>query len=87
MLSQLMPTILNIMSQADVVRTSRGDLRTVFGTTDADSVYHSVISSRCKHFVCTRGADAVTVFTGKGKEDQDGEYHRSRRQLQCWIHL
>lgn len=69
MLSQLMPTILNIMSQADVVRTSRGDLRMVFGTTDADSVYHSVISSRCKHFVCTRGADAVTVFTGKGKTD------------------
>ena len=69
MLPQLMPAILSIMSRADVVRGSRGDLRTVFGTTDADSIYHSVVAPRCKYFVCTRGADAVTVFSGKGKTD------------------
>ncbi|MFW5545128.1 MAG: PfkB family carbohydrate kinase, partial [Prevotella sp.] len=61
--------ITNMMSHADVVRASRGDLRTVFGTTDADSVYHSIIASRCKQLVCTRGADAVTIFSSKGKTD------------------
>lgn len=69
MLPQLMPAIYDIMSKADVVRASRGDLRTVFGTTNADSVYHSVIAPRCPHFVCTRGADAVTIFNGKDKTD------------------
>lgn len=69
MLPQLMPAITNMMSHADVVRASRGDLRTVFGTTDADSVYHSIIAPRCKQFVCTRGADAVTIFSSKGKTD------------------
>ena len=69
MLPKLMPAITNMMSQADVVRASRGDLRTVFGTTDADSVYHSLIAPRCKQFVCTRGADAVTIFSSKGKTD------------------
>ena len=64
-----MPAIYDIIGKADVVRASRGDLRTVFGTTDADSVYHAIIAPRCKQFVCTRGADAVTVFTGKGKTD------------------
>ncbi|MCP5978633.1 PfkB family carbohydrate kinase, partial [Klebsiella pneumoniae] len=38
-------------------------------TTNADSVYHSVIAPRCPHFVCTRGADAVTIFNGKDKTD------------------
>lgn len=69
MLPRLMATITNTKSYADVVRASRGDLRTVFGTTDADSVYHSVIAPRCKQFVCTRGADAVTIFSSKGKTD------------------
>ena len=69
MLPQLMPAITNMMSHADVVRASRGDLRTVFGTTDADSVYHAIIAPRCKQFVCTRGADAVTIFSSKGKTD------------------
>lgn len=69
MLPQLMPAIYDIMGKADVVRASRGDLRTVFGTTNADSVYHSVIAPRCPHFVCTRGADAVTIFSGKDKMD------------------
>ena len=69
MLPQLMPFIYGLMSKADVVRASLGDLRTVFSTVDADSVYLTVVSARCQHFICTRGADAVTIFNGKIKED------------------
>jgi fructokinase len=69
MLPQLMPAIHQIISEASVVRGSRGDLRTVFGTTNADSVYQAVIAKGCSRFVCTRGADAVTIYTDMGKTD------------------
>lgn len=65
MLPQLMPFIRNIMQQASVVRASNGDLRVVYGTADADSVYHSVVAPLCTNFVCTRGADPITAFTPK----------------------
>lgn len=63
MLPQLMPFIRQIMGQATVVRASRGDLRTVFGTADADSIYASVVAPLCKRLVCTRGADEVSIHT------------------------
>lgn len=66
MLPRLMPALLSNMKHADVVRASRGDLRTTMGTADADSAYRTVVGPRCPLFVCTRGADAVTIFTGTG---------------------
>lgn len=69
MLPQLMPALLSNMEHADVVRASRGDLRTAMGTADADSAYRAVVAPRCPLFVCTRGADAVTIFTSNGATD------------------
>jgi fructokinase len=66
MLPRLLPFIEQVMGQVSVVRASRGDLRVVFGTTSADSLYRSVVGPRCPRMVCTRAADPVSVYTPQG---------------------
>lgn len=65
MLSRLMPSIESHIETADIVRGSRGDIRTVFGSRDIDSVYNNVIAPRCENFICTRGAEPVSVYAHK----------------------
>lgn len=66
MLPQLLPFIEQVLGQASVVRASQGDLRVVYGTTVADSVYRSVVAPCCPRMVCTRAADPVSVYTPQG---------------------
>ena len=67
MLLQLRPFILELIRQASVVRASRGDLRMVFGSENADSIYNKVVAPLCPRFICTRGADTVSIFTPQGR--------------------
>lgn len=62
MLPRLMPNIERNMSHADIVRGSKGDISTVWGSNNAENVYASTIAPACKNFICTRGAKPISVY-------------------------
>ncbi|MGI6223541.1 MAG: PfkB family carbohydrate kinase [Prevotella sp.] len=68
MLPRLMPNIRKNLGRADVVRASNGDLKTVFGSGNADSIYHAVIAPLCRNFIVTHGAHPVRVYGNGGRQ-------------------
>lgn len=67
MLPMLMPNIRKNLGRADVVRASNGDLKTVFGSGNADSIYHAVIAPLCRNFIVTHGAHPVKIYGNGGQ--------------------
>ncbi|MDD4535010.1 MAG: PfkB family carbohydrate kinase [Prevotella sp.] len=65
MLQLMKPNIIDNFQNADIVRGSRGDLRTVFDSDNADSLYNARINKLCPRFINTGGAYPVKVFCGK----------------------
>ena len=65
-LESLMPNILENLSQSTIVRASMEDIEVVFSSRDANNIYNVYISGHCPYFICTAGAEKVTVFTPKG---------------------
>lgn len=63
-LDVLVPSILENMAFADIVRCSTDDIRTAFGTADAEKVYAEIISPRCRSFILTAGADDIRLLDG-----------------------
>ncbi len=60
---QLLPTIIENMELATVVRGSADDFRYLFGSTDGADIYVSRIAPHCKNFIFTSGGGPVTLFT------------------------
>jgi len=58
----LMPSFLNNMSVATIVKGSDEDFHFLFGLTDTAAIYEKV-SRYCKILIVTSGADAVKVYT------------------------
>ncbi len=60
---QLLPTIIENMEYATIVRGSADDFRYLFDSTDGTDIYMSRIAPHCKNFIFTSGGGPVTLFT------------------------
>ncbi|MCH4183198.1 MAG: PfkB family carbohydrate kinase [Prevotella sp.] len=69
MIGIIRPYVIENMKIADVVRGSRGDMRTVFQCSDADSAYVKYVEPSCRYFISTGGTNPVIVNTGTVREE------------------
>ena len=63
-LDVLVPSILENIASADIVRCSTDDLQTAFGIRDAEKVYGEIISGRCRNFILTDGGGDIRLLAG-----------------------
>lgn len=62
---RLMPTVLENLEFADIVRGSDEDFRNLYGKTDTQEVYKEHIQFYCDRFLTTHGANGVNLYTRK----------------------
>lgn len=60
---RLLPTIIENMEFADIVRGSDEDFQNIFNLHDIAKVYRDKVAYHCPNFICTRGGDGVELFT------------------------
>ncbi len=60
---RLMPTVLDNLEYADIVKASDEDLMSLFGKTDVEEIYKDHIRFYCKNFIETQGAGEINLFT------------------------
>lgn len=60
---RLMPTVLENLEFADIVRGSDEDFQNLYGKTDAEKVYKEHIQFYCDRFLTTHGAHGVNLHT------------------------
>ena len=60
---RLMPTVLENLEFADIVRGSDEDFMYLFGKTDTQEIYKEHIQFYCDRFITTHGANGVNLFT------------------------
>ena len=60
---RLMPTVLENLEFADIVRGSDEDFQNLYGKTDAGKVYKEHIQFYCDRFLTTHGANGVNLHT------------------------
>ena len=65
-LPALLPVIEENMRLSTIVRGSADDFEVMYGLRDAEQIYRQHISSNCSLFICTSGADEITVCTPLG---------------------
>ena len=68
-LESLMPAILQNFRQSTIVRGSADDFDVMFSSRDANYIYNVYISRYCPYFICTAGAEQITVCTPRGSYD------------------
>lgn len=68
-LEALTPVILSNFRQSTIVRGSADDFEIMYGQRDARRIYDEHISSYCSIFICTAGANQVSVCTPQGTFD------------------
>jgi fructokinase len=68
-LEALTPVILSNFRQSTIVRGSADDFEVMYGERDARRIYAEHIRSYCPIFICTAGAERVTVCTPRGAFD------------------
>lgn len=66
---KLTPTIIENLEYADIVRGSDEDFNNMYSLTRPDEIYTKKISFYCPRFICTRGADGVSLRTASLKKD------------------
>ena len=66
---KLMPTILENIEYADIVRGSTEDFGNMFGMTDADKVYQHKVGFYCPRFICTNGGEGLCLRTKTVKKN------------------
>ncbi|MEG0947986.1 MAG: carbohydrate kinase [Bacteroidales bacterium] len=59
----VMPSIIENLEFADIVRGSREDFRNIYNETDIDKIYRNHIRFYCPFFICTDGAEGVYLRT------------------------
>lgn len=60
---RLMPTLLENLEFADIVRGSDEDFLNLYGKTDTKKIYKENIQFYCDRFLTTHGADGVNLYT------------------------
>ncbi|WP_165157581.1 carbohydrate kinase [Parabacteroides sp. ZJ-118] len=60
---RLMPTVLENLEFADIVRGSDEDFQNLYGKTDAEEIYKEHIRFYCDRFLTTHGANGVNLHT------------------------
>lgn len=60
---RLIPTVLENLEFADIVRGSDEDFQNLYGKTDAEKVYKEHIQFYCDRFLTTHGANGVNLHT------------------------
>lgn len=68
-LEALRPAILQNFRQSTIVRGSTEDLDVIFASRDARDIYKMYISQYCPFFICTAGAEQITICTPAGCYD------------------
>lgn len=68
-LESLMPVIISNFRQSTIVRGSADDFEIMYGTRDARRIYEEHIRAYCPFFICTAGAEEITVCTPQGCMD------------------
>lgn len=68
---KLMPSIIENLEYADIVRGSDEDFETLYKMTDAEKVYVDKIKFYCPNFIYTQGAQGVKFFCGNGSRHFD----------------
>lgn len=61
---RLMPTVLENLEYADIIRGSDEDLLNLFGKTDIEKIYQDNIRFYCDNFITTHGENGVNMFSG-----------------------
>ena len=61
---RIMPTVLDNLEYADIVRGSDEDLFNLFGKTDVENIYKDHIKFYCDQFITTEGAGNINLFSG-----------------------
>lgn len=60
---RLMPTVLENLEFADIVRGSDEDFMNLFGKADTENVYKEHIQFYCDRFITTHGANGINLYT------------------------
>ena len=68
-LEALRPAIIQNFRQSTIVRGSTEDLDVIYASRDARDIYKMYISQYCPFFICTAGAEQITVCTPAGCYD------------------
>lgn len=89
---KLAPTIIENLEYANIVRGSQEDFFYMWGLQEADKIYKDKVKFYCRNFLCTAGAEQVSLRTGTISKEYSiptggGQHHRCRRQLQRRHHL
>lgn len=86
---KLMPSVLENLEYADLVKGSVEDFNNLFHLTEPQKIYTDHIQFYCPNFICTRGSAGAELFWQSGDPPLRGhtrytrEYHRCRRLVQC----
>lgn len=65
---RLMPSVIENLEYADIVRGSEHDFLNLFGKTDPEYIYREHIRFYCNRFIVTRGSRNIELFTEKLRE-------------------
>ena len=68
---RLMPTVLENLEYADIVRGSDEDFLNLFGQQDGERVYADHIQFYCDRLITTKGAQGVELYTSHFKQHYD----------------
>ncbi len=68
---KLMPSVLENLEYADLVKGSKDDFNNLFHTSDSAKVYTDHIDFYCPNFLCTLGSNGVDLFTKQGRKHFD----------------
>lgn len=74
---KLMPSIIENLEYADIVRGSDEDFETLYKMTDVERIYIDKIKFYCPNFIYTRGANGVEFYCGAGNRHFDGKEIKS----------
>ena len=61
---KLAPTIIENLEYANIVRGSQEDFFYMWGLQEADKIYKDKVKFYCRNFLCTAGAEQVSLRTG-----------------------
>ena len=66
---KLAPTIIENLEYADIVRGSQEDFFYMWGLKEADKIYRDKVKFYCRNFLCTAGAQQVSLRTATLSKD------------------
>ena len=68
---KLAPTIIENLEYADIVRGSQEDFYYMYNLRDAEKIYRDKIKFYCPNFLCTAGAEKITLRTASIAKEYD----------------